>query len=185
MDYKNGKIYVIRNHCNDFVYVGSTTQSLSRRFSWHKKTMNSKRCCKLQIYKAFNELGIENFYIELLELFPCSCRDELRTREGYYIRKFDSFKNGYNMRIEGRTKKDYYQDNKQDIADYKKVYYKANIEKSKQYRELNKDKINQKSKIYYEENKQKFNCECGGKYTKPSKSRHLKTKKHLKYINKT
>jgi len=190
MDYKNSKIYVIRNHCNDSVYVGSTTQSLSRRFSWHKAQMNFK---KFQLYEAFINLGIENFYIELLELYPCSCRDELRSREGYYIRKFDSYKNGYNMKIAGRTMKDYYEDNKEKIKQKTKDYYEDNKElikqKTKDYRENNKDNINEYSKKYYQDNKEKirehknkkFNCECGGKYTQINKSRHLKTKKHLNH----
>ena len=44
MDYRNGKIYIIRNHCNDLVYVGSTTQSLSRRFSKHKADCKTRKC---------------------------------------------------------------------------------------------------------------------------------------------
>jgi len=39
------------------------------------------------------------------------------------------------------------------------------------YREVNKEK-----------RKEKFNCECGGKYTYTHKIEHMKTKKHLKYI---
>ena len=169
MDYKNGKIYVIRNHCNDFVYIGSTTQSLSKRFSKHKEIVNYNinRKCHYKIYEAFNELGIENFYIELLELYPCSYKNELCRKEGEYIRKFDSYNNGYNMQIAGRNSKDYRIDNKKEIKERNKVY-----------REKNKERIKLiKSK--------KFNCECGGKYTQCHKARHLKTKKHLKYIETT
>ena len=32
------------------------------------------------------ELGVENFYIELIENFPCDTVEELRAREGHYIR---------------------------------------------------------------------------------------------------
>jgi len=159
MDYKNSKIYVIRNHINDLVYIGSTTQSLSKRFSWHKASMNTK---KFQLYEAFEKLGIQNFYIELLEMYSCNCRDELHKKEGEYIRKYDSYKNGYNSCVAGRTKKEYREDNKEQIKEYKKDYYQDK-----------KNKINQK-----------FNCElCGGKYTKSHKTQHLKTKKHLKYID--
>ena len=61
-DYSQGKIYVIRNHCNSMVYVGHTTQALSKRFSYHKKDMN-KDARKGKIYTAMRELGRENFYI--------------------------------------------------------------------------------------------------------------------------
>jgi len=34
-----------------------------------------------------------------------------------------------------------------------------------------------------ERDKQKFNCDCGGKYTHNSISKHNKTKKHLDFIS--
>ena len=182
MDYKNGKIYVIRNHCNDFVYVGSTTQSLSKRFSKHKRDMKNRKKYHYEIYKAVSELGIENFYIELLELYPCNSRDELRTKEGYYIRKFDSFNNGYNMRITGRTDKEYREDNKEKIKQKDKKYYQNNreiiLQKIKIYDEKNKEKKR-------EQRSKKVKCECGSIITNQCKSRHLKTMKHLKYIETT
>ena len=48
-------------------------------------------------------------------------------------------------------------------------------ETKKKYYEKNKQKINEK-------NKEKFNCNCGGKYLLPHKARHLKTKRHINYI---
>jgi predicted GIY-YIG superfamily endonuclease len=41
MDYKNGKIYCIRNKINDDVYIGSTTQPLSQRMAKHRSEINS------------------------------------------------------------------------------------------------------------------------------------------------
>ena len=42
-------------------------------------------------------------------------------------------------------------------------------------------------KIYRHKNKEKycekFPCECGGRYTYVNKSRHFKSKKHLKFVN--
>ena len=43
MEYKNGKIYSIRNSIDDDVYIGSTTQPLSKRFFWHKQGMKCKK----------------------------------------------------------------------------------------------------------------------------------------------
>ena len=45
----------------------------------------------------------------------------------------------------------------------------------KEYYHINKDKMNKVSK-------EKHNCECGGKYTRGAKAKHLKTKKHLSKI---
>ena len=37
VNYQNGKIYVLRSHKTDDIYIGSTTQSLYKRFYEHKK----------------------------------------------------------------------------------------------------------------------------------------------------
>ena len=66
----------------------------------------------------------------------------------------------------------------------------SNRELILEWRENNKELILENAKIYYENNKEiinekrkeKFNCECGGCFTKSSKSRHLKSQKHLKYL---
>lgn len=59
MDYKNGRIYVIRNTENDLCYIGSTTQSLSKRLSKHKHDRNTRdnKWCK-----ALREIGVDKFY---------------------------------------------------------------------------------------------------------------------------
>ena len=60
-------------------------------------------------------------------------------------------------------------------------YFRANKEKIaqklKQYRQLNKEQIAEKGK-------EQITCECGSKITKYNKSRHLKTLKHLQFIEK-
>ena len=48
-------------------------------------------------------------------------------------------------------------------------------EEQKIYREQNKESISEKRK-------QKINCECGTSFNLSGKSRHLKTKKHLSYL---
>ena len=166
MNYKNGKIYVIRNHCNDMVYVGHTTQPLKRRFGRHKS--DCKRRTR-SLYNAMNDLGIDKFYIELVEECPCYNKEQLYAKEGYYIREFDSYNNGYNSVIAGRSRKKHYEDNKEKLKEKRKIYYEQNKEKAKTY-----------NKQY---NSIKYNCECGATIQKLSKSRHLKTKKHQNYIN--
>lgn len=48
MDCSYGKTYNILNTINDDTYAGSTTQSLSERFSWHRCGINSnKKNCTL------------------------------------------------------------------------------------------------------------------------------------------
>ncbi len=92
------------------VYVGSTTQTISRRWAEHMKSVRRKKIKHLKIYRAIEELGVENFYIEFVEAFPCENKGQLCAREGHHIRLMDSVKNGYNDRVAGRTKNQRYEE---------------------------------------------------------------------------
>ena len=74
-----------------------------------------------------NELGVDNFYIELIENFPCENVELLRKREGELIRELGTL----NSRIERRTSKEWREENK-DIR--------------KEKREKNRDEILKKKK---------------------------------------
>ena len=102
MDYSNGKIYCIRNHITDDVYIGSSCQPLCKRLSWHKSSINKKTKQNFPLYIKMRELDKSNFYIELLENYPCSNKEELRAREGHYIRELATL----NKYIAGRTPKE-------------------------------------------------------------------------------
>jgi len=103
MNYQNGRIYQILNHINDDIYVGSTTQSLSKRFSWHKGDSTKEKKQNYKLYRAMKEIGSENFYIELIENYPCNTKEELIAREQYYIRERGTL----NSLIPGRNLAEY------------------------------------------------------------------------------
>jgi len=163
-NYQNGKIYSIRSHQTELIYIGSTTEPLSKRLSVHKRDYKRYKNNKHHYITSFEIIKHNDYYIELIENYPCNSKDELRMREGQIIRETA---NAVNKRIEGRTMSEY----------------------QKQYRENNKEQIKEKQKQYYEDNKelfieykkQHFNCECGGKYYICDKSKHLKTTKHKQY----
>ena len=97
-------------------------------------------------------------------------------------------------RISEKCKK-YREENFSKIQDTQKEYYKNNCDKirmkSKEYREKNIDKIRQYQKEYREKNKDKLNeykklvvnCECGSCIKKANLAEHLKSKKHIEFIN--
>ena len=60
-NFANGKIYSIRSHQTEKIYIGSTTQSLAVRFGGHKR----QNCSSQQI------LQFDDAYIELIENYPC------------------------------------------------------------------------------------------------------------------
>ena len=187
-DFKNAKIYKITNDYNDDVYVGSTCNTLVRRFSVHK--CDARKHNDRALYKLINELGESRFRIELIENYPCEDKYQLIQREGHFIRLFGTL----NMKIAGRTDAEYHQDNKEkinekhkeykknnkveikqyniehkeEIKQYHKIYREKNVEslkeKNKEYRESNKEIIKQRKKEYYENNKDKINEKLRLKY---------------------
>lgn len=133
-------IYTIRSKSNDFfIYIGSTTQQLNRRWNGHK--LDCKRKTSHLYNFMLNNGGIENYYIELYEEFN-GTKEELRKREGEIIREFKQKSNDYyvlNHRIECRNQQEYYQDNKNKILEKKQIYYQENKDKKQQYYQDNRD----------------------------------------------
>ena len=149
-DYKQGKIYAVRSHHTDDVYIGSTIQTLSKRMAHHRcrfKTNDSFTSCS-------SILKHKDAYIELVEDFPCDNIDQLRKREGETIRNTLKC---VNMRIAGQSKQDYRDSHKTDIAEHAKVFREkhmnAEIQKAATYYQNHKDTVALKHKKYYEENK--------------------------------
>ncbi len=116
-DYSKGKIYKISNDFNNDIYVGSTCDLLSKRFSAHKKKMSYKPSYPL--YKLMIEIGWERFRIDLIEEVPCEDIYDLRQKEGKWIREIGTL----NQRIAGLSRKESI-----------KLYNDKNKEKQKQYR---------------------------------------------------
>jgi hypothetical protein len=190
MDYHNGKIYAIRSHQTEDIYIGSTTTKLSKRLYGHKSNFKKWKNGKYHYVTSFELMKYDDCYIELLQGYSCDSKMELHKREGEFIRSMDCV----NKRIAGRTDKEYRDDNKDKKKDYDKEYYEDNKDKKKEYYEdyyeVNKDKIKIQMKEYRETNKEKikqnsnkkYDCECGGKYTQTNKSQHFKSQKHLSKI---
>lgn len=87
-----GKIYIIKNKINNRVYIGKTIQDIKNR--WYAHLDKWSNCTKLK--SAMNELGRENFYIEILEdNIPYSSLDN---KEKFYIEQYNSVQNGYNVK---------------------------------------------------------------------------------------
>lgn len=178
-NYADGKIYKIICDKSDLIYIGSTCQTLANRLSQHK-TKDIACCSSKQLF----ELG--DCKIILIEKFPCKDKDELSAREQYWI---DNSSNCVNKQksYTGLTRKEYnkqYKDiNKEKVNEQKlKSYFNhrnENILKMKEYYEKNKEKRKE-----YDRNraKLKYACECGSELTINKKSRHMKSKKHIQFM---
>ena len=155
-DYSKGKIYTIRFYDNDkLIYIGSTIQNLAVRLGGHKRNFT----CSLYQYIHDNYEGdFKCCYIELLEPFECTNKNELDKREGEIIRQYKADDNYIviNKCIAGRDAKQYRQENADKIKQYRQENADKIKDKSKQYYQENADKIKYKSKQYYQENADKI-----------------------------
>jgi hypothetical protein len=84
---KNSVIYSIRSHKTEKYYVGSTYQTLAKRFSDHKR--NFKRYLKSsgKYCASFEILKYDDAYIEIIESYSGLDRHYLFKKEGEYIRE--------------------------------------------------------------------------------------------------
>ena len=92
-------IYKIINTVNDKVYVGQTVRPIRTRFYQHLRDaykMDPQK--KIKLHRAIRKYGKEKFSVELIEECPKELLDE---REQYWIREYDSYKNGYNATLGG------------------------------------------------------------------------------------
>ncbi len=164
-DYSKGQIYIIRNHVDDRVYIGSTTQTLAQRMSVHRADARRDAKRNLKLYKAFGEIGFDSFYIERLEEFPCNDVQALVSREGFYIRLFNSVNEGFNGKVSGRTgteAKAYYSEKHRDYnRNYKANKRATDIEYLQKSREYAKKYMADKraNDPEYRERKAKINKE--------------------------
>ena len=181
VDYSKGKIYKIWDNLYTICYVGSTTQPLSKRMVKHrcdyKRYLQKKRRDPISVFKIFNEFGIGNCKIELVEDFPCESKEELNAREGQIQKECECV----NKLIAGRTQKQRYEENKDEFLKNMKEYRDRN-----KGNPLFKETKQQSQHKYYEKNKdkllEKMKCECGGQFITWSLNRHLQSKLHQQYM---
>jgi flagellar biosynthesis GTPase FlhF len=141
VNYANGKIYKIESSLGDKIYIGSTTKAqLSQRMTAHRgsyKTWKAGKTNMTASFLLFDEYGVENCKIVLLEDCPCESKDQLSAREAHYIRTLACV----NKVIPLRTYAEFYQDNRDEM-----------LEKNKAYRDAHRDEIAEKAKAYRETN---------------------------------
>ena len=87
-------IYIIRNTVNDKCYIGQSND-YKYRFRKHcEAARRNNHKYKSYLYNAMNTIGIDKFYVELLE----SGVEDYNEKEIYYIKKYNTLRpNGYNL----------------------------------------------------------------------------------------
>ena len=160
IDYSKTVIYKIV--CNDLnvkdVYVGHTTDFTKR------KTTHKSHCLKekdkkhnLKVYKTIRAHGgWDNWTMIEIEKYPCSDKNEACSRERYFYEILNA-----NLNMICPTFN--FEQHKDNVKKYKKVHMEEIVEYVKKWN-VNND------------------CECGGTYTSKHKARHLKSIKHIEYM---
>lgn len=166
-------------------YVGKT-KDFKNRIKNHKSKCNNENSAQynFKLYQFIRENGnIDNWNIIEIEKDEYDDK-EACLRERYW---FEELNANLNSEIPSRTQKEWSKQNNKinrEKQNEKLQIWRNNLtnekrkeinerrkEKDKEYRDKIRDKLNEK-----------FVCECGGKYTKTGKSKHLKTKLHQEYL---
>ena len=179
-DYNKTKIYKIWSHLGDKIYIGSTCKNyLCERMTSHRSDYNNWKKNntrdRISSYDLFEEYGIKNCLIELLEEIPCTSKDEKKKHEGKYIRSLKCV----NRIVPDRTK--------EEKKEMKKKRYEKNKEKILMNKKENKIKNKNMNGYVPPFNKEtwskdKIICICGSEHRRDRTKVHITTKKHLSFI---
>jgi hypothetical protein len=136
-----GRVFTIRSHQTTDIYIGSTKQILCKRMSDHWRDYRRYLNKNIKYLTSFELLKFADAYIELIYEGEFESQNALERKEGEYQREMDCV----NKVIAGRTQKEYYEENKQQI-----------LEQIKEYREINKEEIKEKRIQYYQEHREEI-----------------------------
>jgi len=150
-NYQDGYIYKLWSLQTEEIYIGSSTTEPRKRLYDHKKKYNLFSQGKYKgYYTSYKIVQYPDCKIEIIENYPCNSKAELCKREGEHQRATKCC----NKTIEGRTRKEHYEDNIEKIKEYREKNKNAKAKTMKIYREKNKEKISIEGKEYRAENKE-------------------------------
>jgi hypothetical protein len=155
-DYSKTKVYkLVHVDANDEfadVYVGSTCQPLSTRLRGHRaEYRNPKTGKSTRKLQWFDDVGIENVTIVLLENTPCASFEEQRQHERRWC---DALKPSLNCRNPYVTR----EERRKLKSTYRRQHYEVNRdkvqEKNKRWAQENRERVKEYHRQYYQENKE-------------------------------
>jgi predicted GIY-YIG superfamily endonuclease len=116
---KFARIYMLK--CSDnYFYIGSTINTLSKRLSGHKAHFKNKKETetKSNLYKKILEIGLDNIKMELIEEFIYKDKKDILKKENEYIEK------NINNYLCLNTKLSYNINKNKDYKEKKAIIYK-------------------------------------------------------------
>jgi len=175
-DYQKTVIYKIINYdLPEYIYIGHTT-NFTKRKQHHKEATytESNKEYNRKVYKTIRENGVwGDWKMIIIKEFPCENKRQAELEEQKYMTEIGGT---LNMIHSCRNQKQYQEDNKEVIKEYKKQYREDNketiIQWQHQYRVDNKEKIK-------ESRSKKYTCDCGITSSHDHKARHERSKGHI------
>lgn len=167
-----GKIYKIVCLNTGLQYIGSTKQPLKQRLSKHVEDYYRWKYRKRRFVSSFKIIENGNFKIDLLLEYPCLSKRELEEKEREYIESMECV----NMHVPTRTKKEHYQDNRDEIREPQRKYCQRKDVKEKhresQRKYRQREDVKEKHREYM---KQRIKCStCNKELRRDSLYRHNK-----------
>jgi hypothetical protein len=134
VNYSNSKVYKIVDNTNNNIYIGSTTQELSKRLATHRavyrRNINGKSRNTLTSFKILKN---DDYQIILLENVVCNNKNHLLQRERHYIDRLDCVNKQKPLRTKAEwdiDNPDYYKNwrlnNKENYLEYFQKYFQDN-----------------------------------------------------------
>jgi hypothetical protein len=162
-------IYKIHSDNGDKVYIGSTRKKyLCARWSDHRSKYRTGKGRHCASYDLFNEYGMDNCKIQLLE----ECDEGLRyERERHWITETPNCINIVkNTNLTKEEKKAYH-------TEWRKKWMEEKVDEYKE--KSHKSYLKQKPMMSV-----KVMCECGIEYTQAHYKRHIETIRHQNLMKK-
>lgn len=146
-DYSKGKIYKITSLHTDKIYIGSTIQPLCKRLWAHSQYVKGNK------YMASSDIvKLGDYKIILIHNFSCSCREELFAEEQRVMDTYDKNKLVNCQRAHNTSEYEFSYHQK-----YRKVNKIRKTKNASDWYQSNKERIAQRRKDYYAENKYHMN----------------------------
>ena len=167
VNYQLGKVYKLVSSQTNDIYIGSTCQStLANRLCQHKIQYRSYLNGNQRKYISSIEiLQYDDVQIVLIEDYPCERKEQLTCLENYHIERNREIAVNMKRAFTGLSRKEfkrqYYQDNKEDLSVKNREYVEEHREQvcayKKQWHEENRERIIEEKRRHYDENKEEIN----------------------------